>query len=376
MRQRATLSTRTSAQETLRKGISSMKKIAVAISTVGLVAAGVLAAAPASAQTTIVGGGASFPSVFIQECAKDYNASQRDAVLQYNSTGSSGGLRGFARGDFAYGATEAPYASAANEPRFQWTYLPLVGGAITLPINLKGTNGKPIGNSIQLTQKNVTDIWKGAITTWNHPDILKTNSKIQKLIPATPITLAYRADGSGTSNVFLRYLNAWDPSAGWRIQTNFNTAFPGGKAPTNSISGPQNAGVMAAVAGKEGAIGYVDLGDALKQKASVARVQNALGEFVSPTAASAARNGNEQTNLVAQPFTGYNFQVQAKGAYPIYALSYGLASKSGTAPAKASSQFFRYMVDQCGPNRAAALGFVPVAGKLGTEARKVLANLS
>ena len=351
-----------------------MKKVATAISALGLVAAGALVAAPASAQSTVVGGGASFPSVFVQECAKDFNASQRDYVMQYNSVGSGRGLTNFADGTYKYGASEAPYASAANEPKFPWAYITLVCGAVTLPITLKGTNGKPIGNAIQLTQKNVTDIWSGKITNWRDPAILKTNAKIQKLIPNVPITLVYRSDASGTSNVWLSYLNAWAPNDGWRVQTNFNTGFPGGNPPTNSISGPQNAGVMAAVATKEGAIGYVDLGDALKQKASMARIQNAQGEFVSPTAASVARNAALQTGLADKAFA-YNYQVKQRGAYPIYGISYALGRKDGSADAKAGAAFIKYMLATCGPQRAAALGFVAPTGQLLQAANRVAGTL-
>jgi phosphate transport system substrate-binding protein len=337
------------------------------LSSVGVVATSLLVAVPASANQTVPGGGASFPSVFVQDCATRFNGSQSNFTVNYQSVGSGRGKSGFANGTYVFGGSDSAFTSGT--PSWDWEYVPMIGGSITLPINLNGKNGQPVGALIQLRQSTVAKIFGGIIKTWNDPEIVKTNPRIAKNLPATGITLAYRADASGTTNNFLQYLNAWAPSIFPKVQDAMDSAFPGGRPPANSVSGPQNAGVMAAVTNTPGAIGYVDLGDALKAGARMARLQNASGEFIAPTAQAAARNLANQTNIDSKGLVNLNYNLKVKGAYPISIFSYYLARTDGKGPnGLGVRQFVRYALEKCGPERAAQLGFVPVAGKVLTKA--------
>ena len=341
-----------------------MRRTLAVITSAGVVAAAALVATPAQAAQTISGGGASFPSVLLQDCATRFNGSQSDFSITYQSVGSGRGKSGFANGTYVFGATDSSYG-ANDKPKFGWEYVPIVGGAVTLPVNLAGKNGQPIGNLIQLRQSTVAKIFGGQINVWNHPEILKANPRISKNLPAKPITIVYRADNSGTTNNFLQYLNAWAPTIFPKVQDAMDSAFPGGRPPANSISGPQNAGVMNQILATDGAIGYVDLGDALKSNARMARVQNALGEFVAPTAQAASRNLANQTNIDAEGLVSLNYNVKVKGAYPIAIFSYMIARTDGRGPNPLGvRQFARYVLERCAPERAAQLGFVPVGGKV------------
>ncbi len=199
--------------------------------------------------------------MFLQQCAADFNGSQNNFTITYTSTGSGTGKGNFSKGTFVFGQTDSKYSS--GEPTFGWEYIPNVGGAITVPINLKNKQtGRSLGPSIQLKQKTLAKIFGGQITKWNDREILKDNPRIAKGIPATNITISYRSDSSGTTNNFLQYLNAWSPTIFSKVQDDMSTAFPGGKPPANSVAGKGNQGVLANVQAKEGTIGYVDLGDA------------------------------------------------------------------------------------------------------------------
>lgn len=344
--------------------------LATSIAGVTALAASSLAiAVPANAAQTISGGGASFPFPFLQACASDYNASQSDFTIQYTSTGSGTGKSNFTKGTFVYGQSDSAYTS--GEPTFGWEYIPNIGGAVTFPINLKNaTTGRTLGSSIQLSQTTLAKILGGAITVWNHPEILKTNTRIAKSIPATPITVAYRSDNSGTSNNTLQYLNAWAPTIWAKVQDDFSTAFPGGKPLANSIAGKGNAGVMANVLATEGAIGYVDLGDAKGYPS--ARVANSLGEFIAPSSASAAKNLANQTNVQTNGLVALNYKVSVKGAYPVAIFSYMLVRTDGKGPnGLGVRQFADYVLQKCGPQRASSLGYVPVAGKVLAKAKSL-----
>ena len=349
----------------MRRTIAILASAALAVGTVVL-------AVPAQAAESVPGGGASFPYVFLQQCVADFNGSQSDFTINYTSTGSGTGKGNFTKGTFVYAQTDSAYSSGA--PTFEWQYIPNIGGAITAAINLKNVKtGRTLGSSIQLKQVTLAKIFGGNIKMWNDPEILKDNPRIAASIPATPITIAYRSDASGTTNNFLQHLNAWAPTIFPKVQDDMGTAFPGGTPPANSVAGSKNAGVMANVIAKEGTIGYVDLGDAKGYPS--ARIQNALGEFIAPSAASAAKNLASQTNVGANGLVTLDYKVAKSGAYPIGIFSYALARTDGKGPNGLGVRKFQdYVLQKCGPSRAASLGYVPVAGAV-LEKAKALALL-
>ncbi len=350
----------------MRRSLAFISGSAMLVSTVAL-------AAPAQAAESIPGGGASFPAVFMQQCAADFNGSQSNFTITYTSTGSGTGKGNFSKGTFVFGQSDSKYTSGA--PTFGWEYIPNVGGAITVPINLKNpTTGNSLGSSIQLKQVTLAKIFAGVITTWNHPELKADNPKFANVLPATPITISYRSDASGTTNNFLQYLNAWAPTIFPKVQDDMGTAFPGGTPPANSVAGKGNQGVMANVMAKEGTIGYVDLGDAKGYPS--ARIQNASGEFVAPSSASAARNLANQTNIDAEGLVSLNYNVKVKGAYPIAIFTYMLVRTDGRGPnGLGVRQFADYILAKCGPSRASSLGYVPVAGKVLAKARELALNI-
>ncbi len=330
-------------------------------------------ASPAQAAENLAGGGASFPYPFISQCAADFNASQTNFVINYTSTGSGTGKSNFTKGTFAYAQTDSKYSS--GEPTFDWTYVPNIGGALAFPINLKNAKtGKTLGSSIQLKRTTLSKIMAGKITMWNDKEILASNARVAASIPAANITVVYRSGNSGTSNNTLQYLNAFAPSIWAKVQDDFSTAFPGGTPPASSLAGKDNATIIATIDATPGAIGAVDFGDA--KGYPVARIENALGEFIAPSAASAAKNLAVQDNLDARGLVALDYNVKVKGAYPMAIFSYGLARTDGKGPnGLGVRQFQDYLIQKCGPSRAAQLGYVPVAGKVLAKAKALVATI-
>lgn len=353
-----------------------MRRTLAIFASVAMASAALVAGAPAaSANQTVPGAGATFPKVFIDACLADFNASQSNFTISYSGGGSGRGRTGFTNGTAVWAMTDSPYAATRDEPTFGWEYIPVIGGAISIPINLKNAKtGRTLGSSIQLPQGTLAKIFGGAITTWNHPEIVKANPRIATALPATPITVSYRSDASGTSQNFLAYLNAWNPSVWTKVQADFGTAFPGGKPLPNSIAGNGNAAVLANVAATPGAIGYVDLGDAKGYPS--ARVQNTAGEFVAPSSRSAALNLADQTNVGSNGLVSLNYKLNKRGVYPIAIFSYMLARIDGRGPnGLGVRQWADYLIQKCGPSRAASLGFVPVGGKVLSTARTLVTQI-
>ena len=347
-----------------------MKKVLISLISSAVI---IGAATPAVAAESIQGGGASFPYPFMSTCVADFNASQKNFIVTYTSTGSGAGKGNFTKGLFTYGQTDSKYSS--GEPTFGWEYIPNIGGAIAFPINLKSKEtGKTLGSSIQLKQITLAKILSGNIKMWNDPEILKDNPRFAKAIPATPIKVVYRSDSSGTSNNTLQHLNAWAPSIWPKVQDDFSTSFPGGVPLASSISGKGNAGVMSMVAATDGAIGYVDYSDA--KGYPMARIQNALGEFVAPSPQSAARNLANQTNIQPNGLVTLNYNVKSPGAYPLAIFSYMLVRTDGKGPnGLGVRQFADHVIQKCGPARAPSLGYVPVAGKVLEKAKQLVKEI-
>ncbi|MEY2990584.1 MAG: hypothetical protein RLZZ163_1500 [Actinomycetota bacterium] len=350
-----------------------MRRTLAIIAGSALAASTVAIAAPANAAETVPGGGASFPQPFLAACLNDFNASQNNFTISYQSTGSGTGKKNFTSGQFVFAQTDSKYSG--GEPTFGWEYIPNIGGAVAFPINLKNAKtGRSLGSSIQLPQKTLAKIMGGQITKWNHPEIVKANPRIANALPNTNITVVYRSDASGTSNNTLQYLNAWAPTIFSKVQDDFGTAFPGGKPPANSLSGNKNPGVLSQVVATDGAIGYVDFGDAKGYPS--ARIQNALGEFVAPSSAAAAKNLGNQTDISSNGLVNLNYNVRAKGAYPVAIFSYGLARTDGRGSnGLGVRQFQDYILAKCGPSKAASLGYVPISGKLLNTARGLVQEI-
>ena len=350
-----------------------MRRTLTVLAVSALAASAVAVAVPAQAAENLPGSGSSFAYPFMSQCAADFNASQSNFAINYTSTGSGTGKTNFTKGTFVYAQSDSAYTS--GQPTFGWTYVPDVGGAIAFPINLKNPKtGVSLGSSIQMTPATLSKIMAGQITTWNDPAILATNARIKTAIPAATITVVYRSGTSGTSNNTLQYLNSFAPTIWTKVQDDFSTAFPGGTPPASSLTGKDNATIIATINATPGAIGYVDFSDA--KGYPVARIQNASGEFIAPSAASAAKNLAFQTDIDAQGLVHLNYHSPQKGAYPIAIFSYGLARTDGAGPnGLGVRQFFDYVIQKCGPSRAAQLGYVPVTGQVLAKSKQLVATI-
>ena len=89
--------------------------------------------------------------------------------------------------------------------------------------------------------------------------------------------MAHRADGSGTTANFTKYLTKAAPTT-WTLGTDKTVAWP-----TGQQAGNGNAGVAQIVKDTDGAIGYVDFSDAKAAGLTFAAIKNASGKFVAPS---------------------------------------------------------------------------------------------
>jgi phosphate transport system substrate-binding protein len=339
------------------KSRRKMRKISGILAASALLASVVFVAPAAHASETITGSGSSFMNAFQQVCSALYTTNKAN----YTSTGSSTGLSQFKAGTTDFGGTDNAYPSA---PPANFTYVPLVAGAIVIAYNVPGVT------NLRLDPKTIGGIFDGSIKTWDAAPIKKLNPTAK--LPKDNIQVVYRSDGSGTTNNFSNYLKQ-TVGGSWTQNSTWATAV--GKSPVG-IGSPQNQGVVATVAQTKFSVTYTEPADAKKAKLPYAAVKNASGEFVKPTAATAGRFISAQA-LDAEGLVTFDYKKNVKGAYAVTLVAYGLAPTASSKPAKAAAvkDYFTYILRTCGPQRAATGDYVAISGKLQQSALAAVAKI-
>lgn len=195
--------------------------------------------------------------------------------------------------------------------------------------------------------------------------------------PNLAIRVAYRSGGSGTTNNFANYLNKSFPSI-WTKATNdnFTTAFPGTVPSDGSFqSASGNEGVSNYVRDNNGAITYAEISFLEERNVKAAAIQNPGKKFVAASPVSSAI-WFEAADVSADGLVTQDFANTAADAYPINAISYGLASKATSADNTAVKSFFSYFINQCAPKNAAAVGYTALQGAILTKAQAQVAKIS
>lgn len=263
----------------------------------------------------ITGAGATFPYPIYAKWAEGYKKAT-GVGLNYQSIGSSGGVRQINAKTVTFGATDAPVKGEDLDKNGQVQFPAVLGGVVPV-FNLEGF--KP--GDLRLNGVVLAEIFMGRITKWNDPKIVALNPG--RTLPNQTITVVHRADGSGTTFIFTDYLN--EVSQDWRANVGKGAAV---KWPaTSSVGGKGNEGVAANVERVKGSIGYVEYAYAKKNKIPHLKMENRNGLYVDPddtTFAAAAANADwwsvpgmgislvNQRGTQAWPITGASFIIMYK----------------------------------------------------------------
>ncbi|MEY3991403.1 MAG: Phosphate-binding protein PstS precursor, partial [Pseudomonadota bacterium] len=279
------------------------------------VAVGFGAAVLTSFAADITGAGATFPYPIYAKWAEAYKK-QTGNGLNYQSIGSSGGLKQIRAKTVTFGASDAPVKGDDLDKDGMVQFPAIIGG--TVPVaNLDGF--KP--GELRISGPVLAEVYMGTIAKWNDAKLAALNPG--KKLPDQAITVVHRADGSGTTFNFTDYLSA--VSKDWADKVGKGAAV---KWPAeSSVGGKGNEGVAANVNRVKGAIGYVEYAYVKKNNMTFLQLQNADGKFVSPddqTFAAAAAGAD----WFSVPGMGISM-VNAKGAtsWPISTASFILMYK-------------------------------------------------
>ncbi len=263
----------------------------------------------------ITGAGATFPFPIYAKWAEGYKAATGNG-LNYQSIGSSGGIRQIKAKTVTFGATDAPLSGEDLDKDGLVQFPAIIGGTVPV-LNLDGF--KP--GELRITGAVLAEMFMGKIGNWNDAKIAALNPG--KKLPDQAITVVHRADGSGTTFNFTDYLSAvskdWSSTVGKGAAVKWPAA--------SSVGGKGNEGVAANVNRVKGSLGYVEYAYVKKNNMTFMQMQNADGKYVAPDdlTFSAAAAGADWMSV---PGMGVSM-VNAKGAnsWPISTASFILMYK-------------------------------------------------
>jgi len=285
----------------------------------------------ASLTGTLNGSGSSFQDVFEQKSITDFKAKASGVSVTYTKSGSSAGKQDLQNAVVQYAGTDS-LIKDADKALFKGPvlYFPTVGAPITVSYNVSGVA------KLQLSADTLAGIMMTSIATWNDPKIAADNPGVT--LPSTAITVVHRSDGSGTTSNFTKFLKKAAPAV-WTLDSGDTVNWP-----ATTQGAEKNSGVATAIKGADGAIGYVDLADAVNAGLSTASMKNAAGKFVEPKlpGASAALEGATiNADLTYDPINA-----AGDAAYPITSPTWIIvyASQPDKATADALKGYLNFII--------------------------------
>jgi phosphate transport system substrate-binding protein len=318
--------------------------------TIGLAAAcALVTGVAAQQQQRINGAGATFPYPIYSKWFSEYNKLHPNVEINYQSIGSGGGIQQVTKETVFFGATDGPMtAEQLQGAPGKILHFPTVLGAVVPVYNLPGVTAE-----LKFSGAALADIFLGKITKWNDPAIAKLNAGVT--LPATDITVAHRADGSGTTYIWVDYLAKLSPE--WKSKVGVATSV---NWPTG-VGGRGNEGVSGLVKQTPGAIGYVELIYALQNKIAYGSVMNASGEPIKASVETVTLAAAEAAKAMPADFRVSITNAPGKGVYPISSFTWLLLYENAKdkAQAKTMVDFVKWALTD-GQKYCADIGYAPL----------------
>jgi phosphate transport system substrate-binding protein len=296
----------------------------------------VTAAEPVAASADTIdlqGAGATFPYPLYSKWVSEYQKADAKVRINYQSIGSGGGIRQIIERTVDFGATDAPMKedelAKLSKPIL---HLPTTLGAVVLAYNLPGVE------ALKLSPELVAGIFSGELKKWNDPKLKAQNPGVK--LPADPISVTYRSDGSGTTAVFTEYLSKVSPAWAEKTGAGKSVKFPVG------LGAKGNEGVAGQLKTSPGSIGYIELAYAKQTGIPFAAIRNQAGKFVEPSLEGISAAAAGSMSSIPDDLRVSIVDAAGDGAYPIAAFTYLLVyqEQADAAKGKALAQFLWWAI--------------------------------
>lgn len=310
----------------------------------------------------LVGSGASSLESAMEAWRAGFQDQNPDVTVSYDPVGSGGGRTAFLGGSVVFAGSDAALdkdeLAQSQERCFGSSAvdLPVYVSPIAVVFNLDGVD------SLNLSASTIAKIFDGTITTWDDPAIAGANPGAT--LPATAITPVHRSDESGTTKNFTEYLAAASDGA-WAHEASGDWPLAGGE------SGAQTSGLIQAVQGGRGTIGYADA----SKVGGLGVVSIQVGDsFVAPSEGAAAAtldvSPRDTSRAGGDIVIDIDRTTTEAGAYPLILVSYLVACGAYDSQDDVDlvQSFLTYVASAQGQSAAeSAAGSAPISDTLRTD---------
>jgi phosphate transport system substrate-binding protein len=311
----------------------------------------------------LAGAGSSAQQAAMQAWAAGFQAGNPDVTISYDPVGSGGGREQFLSGGVPFAGSDA-YLSSDELTKSKSVCaggtgaidIPVYVSPIAVAFNLSGVK------SLQLSPATIAKIFNDKITKWDDPAIKAENAGVK--LPSTAISTVHRSDDSGTTQNFVDYLSK-AAGSDWPYPIDDTWAAKGGEGAEGT------SGVVAAIKGGEGTIGYADA----SQVGGLGTAKVKVGSsYVGISASAAAKAAELSKPASGRPAGDLAIDVDRTStdasAYPLVLISYQVVcqtykDKNVAALVKA---FESYVVSAAGQQAAAkAAGSAPITSAVAAK---------
>jgi phosphate transport system substrate-binding protein len=316
---------------------------------IALLAAALFATTAARADLTIDGAGATFPYPIYSKWFSEYNKLHPDVKINYQSIGSGGGIRQLTNETVFFGASDGPMTQEQlSAAPGKVLHFPTVLGAVVPVYNLPG-----VDTEVKFSGPLLADIILGKVSKWNDPAIAAENPGVT--FPSMDITVAHRADGSGTTYIFVDFLSKASEEFKKTVGVATSVNWPTG------IGGKGNEGVASLVKQTPGALGYVELIYALQNHIAYGSMKNSSGEYVKASLDSVKAAAAAAAGQMPADFRVSITNAPGKGVYPIASFTWLLLYEKpkDRDKGRAMVDFMKWALGE-GQKYCADLGYAPL----------------
>jgi phosphate transport system substrate-binding protein len=282
----------------------------------------------------LAGAGSTFVYPLMVRWIQDYQQKQTTKI-NYQSVGSGAGIQQLKRRSVDFAASDMTLHDDRLKQMPPLIQIPVTAGPVCVTYNLPQLN-----QPLKLSAKTLSGIYQGTIHDWQDPAIRADNPGAH--LPAQPILVVHRSDGSGMTSIFTAYLSSVSPE--WRnsLGTGLSVSWPVG------VGGKGAEGVTTLVGRNPGSIGYLEFNYAQENRLPLAWIQNRAGKYIAPTAAGAtaaiASYSDELQKDVRTPIV--DPPASATDAYPISGLTFLLIPTNPNDAEKGAQTkaFIKYVI--------------------------------
>jgi phosphate transport system substrate-binding protein len=305
----------------------------------------------------LAGIGSSAQEVGVQAWAAGFQTINEGVTVTYDPAGSGAGREAFQAGAVGYAGSDRAFtAEEIAEGPFDGCVegtgiiqLPAYISPIAVIFNIEGID------TLNMDAATIAGLFAGEITTWNDPAIAALNEGVD--LPDLPVTPVHRADDSGTTENFTDYLSQAAPEV-WTYEADGEWPLQSGEAAQGT------SGVVAAVEGGQGTIGYADASRAEGFGTVAVQIGDEFVTFSPEAAAAIVDASPREEGRTEGDLSVALDRTPDEAAYPIVLVAYSIACEEyvNADLAPLVKGFLNYAISPEGQDASAeAAGSAPIS---------------